>query len=418
MKLKISNIDYLTPDSAVITALRKLKIQLVTDIMYECYRDNEGNLLKTKNGSRFIFIVRPTTFFAQTVSIGEETAYLSYKGMEKDMEHLLNSQEHNDSDGDKTTSSASNNSSAKSSLSAQTRNDEKSHGQKFMENFFPKKIQNQPQGTREPSEGSRSQAPEPRSVQTKGKIQNVNTSDNLDEHGDIQQNATLQKNLTPATEEDFLKNQKKSSPSSLMNLDSEACKNRTNDTQQLFQSQSCEQPDHSNNLDKELMLPSTPIESEGQNNQILHEGGNSSIEDQTPTTIPSATDTAATTKPRRGRSLKKIPAAKHTLSTFSKASKKVTPEKNPIPHLKTTLTERRRTSSLKRKGDGFTSFFEKKNKNRNKGSLFKGDLVSLFSSPIKADDLTPNTAGNEEGSGEKHRIISEILNEILSRINY
>ena len=86
VKLKISNIDYLTPDSAVITALRKLKIQLVTDIMYECYRDNEGNLLKTKNGSRFIFIVRPTTFFAQTVSIGEETAYSSYKGMEKDME--------------------------------------------------------------------------------------------------------------------------------------------------------------------------------------------------------------------------------------------------------------------------------------------------------------------------------------------
>ena len=52
VRLKISNVDYLTPDSDVLSALKKLNIKIVTDLMYECYRDKEGNLLKTKNGSR------------------------------------------------------------------------------------------------------------------------------------------------------------------------------------------------------------------------------------------------------------------------------------------------------------------------------------------------------------------------------
>ena len=148
---------------------------------------------------------------------------------------------------------------------------------------------------------------------------------------------------------------------------------------------------------EDFFLISTPTESQSKNNKSLLENVDDSIRDRTPEQS-SSKDSETPSSSQRGRSLKKTPA------------------KKPVLHVKKTLTSRRRETSLKRKGDGLTSYFEKKTKN--KKNCVKGNLFSVFKTSKVMNDLTPTSAKDGEGLDEKHQIISEILNEILSRINY
>ena len=83
VRLKIKNIDYETPDVDVVKVLKSMGFTLASNIMYECFRNEDGKLLKTKNGHRFVFIARPTSLFSEKIEIGNDTnVHLSYKGMD------------------------------------------------------------------------------------------------------------------------------------------------------------------------------------------------------------------------------------------------------------------------------------------------------------------------------------------------
>ena len=65
VRLKIKNIDYETPDEDVVNVLKSIGFTLASNIMYECFRNEDGKLLKTKNGFRFVFVLRPTRMFSE-----------------------------------------------------------------------------------------------------------------------------------------------------------------------------------------------------------------------------------------------------------------------------------------------------------------------------------------------------------------
>ena len=51
VRLKIKNIDYETKDEDVVKVLKSIGLTLTSNIMYECFRNEEGKLLKTKIGN-------------------------------------------------------------------------------------------------------------------------------------------------------------------------------------------------------------------------------------------------------------------------------------------------------------------------------------------------------------------------------
>ena len=106
VRLKIRNIDYETPDVEVVTALKSIGFTLASNIMYECFRNEEGKLLKTKNGHRFVFISKPTSLFSEKITIGNGTnVHLWYKSIEKDLEELNKSAAENKASSDEATNS-------------------------------------------------------------------------------------------------------------------------------------------------------------------------------------------------------------------------------------------------------------------------------------------------------------------------
>ena len=107
---------------------------------------------------------------------------------------------------------------------------------------------------------------------------------------------------------------------------------------------------------------------------------------------------------RRGRTA--------TRKTRSQTSPNIGKTK-PILSKQKVLTERGRMSSLKRKGDGHNSFFERRNKKlvKEKGSLKKGESVSFYTR-----DREPTTPDNQYRPVSINEIRDLILKSNLSKI--
>ena len=140
VRLKIKNIDYETPDVEVVKALKSIGFTLASNIMYECFRNEEGKLLKTKNGHRFVFISKPTSPFSEKITIGNDTnVHLWYKGIEKNIEELNKSAAENKASSDEATKSAGTNPSGPPETdqsAAEWKADGARQAQRFIDEFF------------------------------------------------------------------------------------------------------------------------------------------------------------------------------------------------------------------------------------------------------------------------------------------
>ena len=117
----------------------------------------------------------------------------------------------------------------------------------------------------------------------------------------------------------------------------------------------------------------------------------------------------------RGRQLQR---SSSTPRVNPKSLRRIATDKKSTVDKKKNLTDRRRDSSLKRKNDNQTSYFDTgKRKNKEIEKQIKENAVSFFSNAKKEVQRKLFTKENKP-SHEHVLIANDIINEVLSRIKY
>ena len=82
VKLFISNVHYSIADEPIIAALKEAGVILGSNLKLESMRDDEGKMLDTSTGRRFVFMAPPKEPLPEYVRVADTTnAYLTYRGM-------------------------------------------------------------------------------------------------------------------------------------------------------------------------------------------------------------------------------------------------------------------------------------------------------------------------------------------------
>ena len=335
--------------------------------MYECFRNEDGKLLKTKNGHRFVFVIRPTSLFSEKMEIGNDTSvHISYKGMDKDLEEFKKSAVKDTAPSDEVTK-ISNTNPPRDNQAEQTAADWKADGatqaQRFIDEFFK-----QPPPHQQPD-------------------------DNLSNNTGTQNESGSKQQKQPATP-----------------------------GQDTTSHESFEIDDHSETHDSSVAHDDTAVFEDGATNdsdqtkQIEHQGQKEEIGKCASSSTPRNDSPVPPQRPR-GRAPQKTSV---TPTITPKTTKRTTPDKKSTFVYKRALTERRRTSSLKRKSESQTSWFDsnsRKIRNKKSDNKHKDNFVSFFKIGNKEADIT-SLDRVDNSSDEKVLIVKDIICEILSRIPY
>ena len=448
VRLKISNLDYRTSDEEVVITLRSIGFLLASNVMYESFRDEKGKLLKTKSGNRFVFIARPTFPFSGKIEIGEDlNVYISYKGMENDIEQLSKA---HDAEKEPTISDSNisdTNSTSQNKSDQQTANlkaDKTRHAQTFIEEFFGKQtslkqsVNNQNNSAAENE--STHQQPGSIPLGNSQLLNKNNSSETEPQSGQqhlagkdgngFEQQTTVVQEVDPQTNVQFESQNSAQSSSEAHNDGLFLEAGATSDAGLKLDEPSG--PGHNSS-------ESDPIDETAAASEVPHHHNTASDEEQSDsllTPVPSNQhDTAEETSESatissqskntafsfmlsRGRQLQK---SSSTPRVNPKTSRRITTHKKSILDKKRNLTERRRDSSLKRNNDNQTSYFDtdtgKRKKNKEAEKQMKENPVSFFSNSKKEVQRKLFAKGNNP-SDEHFLIANDIINEVLSRIKY
>ena len=402
VKLFISNVDYEIPDFEVLTALKSLGIILVSNIKYEMYRDEKGKLLETKNGRRFVFIARPTRHFGPRIEVGVDivsNAYLYYKGMEEDMDALLEKAEKEASDKREQPSEPSTNKQPEAEKEAEPVK-ELQHRKEPDLNIVSE--QEKPsQEEKESSNPITAPVNQSKEGQTNGGEQpkrNKLIVDFFNRKSDSQASQTsTQKEISVSGK----------SKESVVSATSGVCSSNQSGSKATATFKDTLSEMNENKLSgASVQTPSNmSIETGTEEMDVQPVVFSDLVKDfKSVATLLKSNDSDK--KPaRRGRTA--------TRKTRSQTSPNIDKTK-PLLSKQKVLTERGRMSSLKRKGgDGHNSFFERRNKKlvKEKGSLKKGESVSFYTR-----DREPTTPDNQYRPVSINEIRDLILKSNLSKI--